>query len=212
MKYRIGPPAELLKEIGQVMVNYSECERSIHDIFRAVMSLDESQMYLLVAKANLNTEKMIPVIKAELHRIRPANLHESVLQGLADFTKSIPKRNAVAHWQWAVTEGREGFATNSLKVKPGFAPEDRQYTLNDLQRIAWEIARSAILLGNASMAMGFVSRRSLGGLNWSGDRYNFDSDFQAMGIQYALDRAQSFISDYESEHFPPEYSPSSRTS
>lgn len=211
MKYQIGPQPELLKEIGQVMVNYSECERSIHNIFRAVMSLDEGQMYLLVSKANLNAEKMIAVIKSEIRRIRPASLHDSLLQGLTDFTKSIPKRNSVAHWQWAATKGEEGLATNSLKAKPGQPPESRNYALKDLEMVAWEIARSAILLGNVAIAMRAVNRRSLGGSDWIGDRYEFDNRIKDQGVQYAIDRTHQFIADFETEHFSPEQPPSSDT-
>lgn len=211
MKYQIGPQPELLKEIGQVMVNYSECERSIHNIFRAVMSLDEGQMYLLVSKANLNAEKMVAVIKSEIHRIRPASLHNSILQGLTDFTKSIPKRNAVAHWQWAATKGEEGLATNSLKAKPGQCPEIKNYTLKDLERVAWEIARSAILLGNAAISMHAVNRGFLGSSDWAWDRYEFNSTFRDQDVQYAIDRTHQFISDFEAEHFSPEQPPSSDT-
>ncbi|PIB56176.1 hypothetical protein [Pseudomonas sp. 2995-1] len=209
MKYQIGPQPELLREIGQIMVNYSECERSIHDIFRAVMSLDKGQMYLLVSKANLNAEKMVTVIKSEMHRIRPATLHDSLLEGLADFTKSIPKRNAVAHWQWAVTKGDDGLATNSLKAKPEQPPESRNYTRKDLELIAWEIARAAILLANAAICMRSINRRSLGGTDWGVDRYEFDSGYLDQAAQYALERNQSFIAKFEAEHFATEQPPSS---
>lgn len=211
MKYQIGPQPELLREIGQVMVNYSECERSIHDIFRAVMSLDKDQMYLLVSKANLNAEKMITVIKSEIHRIRPDTLHDSLLQGLTDFTKSIPKRNAVAHWQWAVTKDENGLATNSLKAKPGQPPESRNYTQKDLELIAWEIARAAILLANTAICMRSINRRSLGGTDWDVDRYEFDSGYLDQAAQYAIQRNQSFIANFEAEHFAPEQPPSSGT-
>ncbi|MCV4343338.1 hypothetical protein [Pseudomonas capsici] len=211
MKYQIGPKPELLKEIGQIMVNYSECENSIHDIFRAVMSLDEDQMYLLVSKANLNSEKMVAVIKSEIHRIQPTILHNSILEGLTGFTKSIPKRNAVAHWQWAVTDGEEGLAMNSLKAKPRQSPEIRNYTLKDLELIAWEIAKSAILLANAAISMRSTKRRSLGGSDWRMDRYEFNNSHIDQLTKCALENTQSFIANFEAEHFAPEQPPSSGT-
>lgn len=206
MKYQIGPQPELLKEIGQVMVNYSECERSIHDIFRVAMSMDEDQMHLLVSKANLNTEKMIPVIKSVLHRIRPSSLHDSIMQGLSDFSKSVPKRNAVAHWQWAVTQGSVGMATNSLKAKPGQPAESRHYTLKELERIAWELARSAILLVNAATAMRSIGQ-PLADATWGRNPYEFESDSLDHAVAYATDRVQQFIRTFESENFPPSQSP-----
>jgi hypothetical protein len=212
VKYQIGPGPELLKEIGQVMVNYSECERSIHDIFRSVMSLDEHQMHLLVSKANLNSEKMIPVIKIELHRVRPAILHESILQALGDFTKSIPERNAVAHWQWAVTEGEEGMATNSLRAKPGQPVERRDFALKDLEKISWKVARAAMLLSNAATLMHLISRQSLADGNWARDRYEPDAELRDQMIQHAIDVTQRHIKAYEAEHFQSEPSPSSDTS
>ncbi|AYL16353.1 hypothetical protein D9N00_18900 [Pseudomonas syringae pv. actinidiae] len=209
MKYRIGPEPELLKEIGQIMVNYSACEHAIHSIFRAVMSLDEQQTYLLVSKANLNAEKMVGVIKSELHRIRPLSLHESILSGLTDFTKSIPKRNTIAHWQWAVTTDQAGMATNSLKAKPGQDIETRDYSLKDLQLISWEIARATVLLTSAATMIRGVARQALAGNDWVGNRYEFDSDILNELIQYSIDRTRKFITDYEADNFPIEQPPSS---
>ncbi|KTB99534.1 hypothetical protein AO387_21575 [Pseudomonas syringae ICMP 11168] len=209
MKYRIGPEPELLREIGQIMVNYSACEHAIHSIFRAVMSLDEQQIYLLVSKANLNAEKMVGVIRSELHRIRPSSLHDPILSGLADFTKSIPKRNTVAHWQWAVTTDQTGLATNSLKSKPGQAVETRSFSLKDLELISWGIARAAILLESASNMMQPIARKTLVGNDWAGHQYELNSTMLNEQVQCAIDRTQSMISEYEAQNFPSEQPPSS---
>lgn len=211
MKYQIGPEPELLKEIGQVMVNYSQCESSIHGIFQTVMGLDEGQMYLLVSKANLNTEKMVAVIRSEIHQVRPTLLQQSVLDGLTLFTTSTPMRNAVAHWQWAVTTGLVGTAINSLKAKPNQDPDVRHYTLKDLQLISWQIAKATFLLMDASVLMTTATRSALAGESWRQLPYELAANIDRRNqlIEIAIQNIRQRIDEYEGEHFSSEPPPSS---
>lgn len=197
LKYRIGPPPDLLQEIGQIMVNYSECERAIYGIFRNVMSLGEQDAYLLVKHANLNAEKMTCIIRAEISRIKPQGLIKPLLEALDIFKLSIEHRNIVAHWQWAVTEGDSGLAFNSLKAKPGAQHEGRAYNLVELKATAWRLTKAAILLDTVSITMFEVRKSVLSYPSWAPNNYRNETALDEFMINITLSQTREKLEQVE---------------
>lgn len=198
-QYKIGPGPDLTREIGQIIVNYSECERSIFNIFRGVMSMSEHDAYLLVRHANVNAEKMLAVIKAEIARVKPAILVEPIKEALDAFKSAIEHRNIVAHWQWAVTEGDTGLAFNAIKSKPGEPQAGKPFELTELKATAWKLAKAATLLANASIMMFTSKPTSLSQGAWSPNAYSNRTAQDEWMIQVALDRLREQLQKVEEQ-------------
>jgi hypothetical protein len=198
-QYSIGPGPDLTKEIGQIIVNYSECERSIFDVFKNIMNLSSHDAYLLVKHANMNSEKMLAVIKAEINRVKPAALIPAIREALDLFKSSIEHRNIVAHWQWAVTDGSAGLAFNDLKAKPGEQNNGRLFELSELQTTAWKLAKAAILLGNAAVMMFERMPSALSQGGWAPSTYSSRGAADEMMIKLALDQVRQHIQRIEEQ-------------
>ncbi|MGX1174288.1 hypothetical protein [Pseudomonas sp. R151218B TE3479] len=192
-RYQIGPAPELLQEIGQIMVAYSECERSIFAIFKGVMSLDEQDAYLLVKHANLNAEKMLSIIRVQIQRIKPDCLEGPLCEALEIFKRSIEHRNIVAHWQWALTDGTSGLAFNALKAKPGELLNGRSYELEELKLTAWQLAKAAILLGTVAVSMFEVRRTLPTNPGWSPNYYSNRDKQDELIVQSAIDLVREHL-------------------
>lgn len=198
-QYQIGPGPDLTREIGQIIVNYSECERSIFDIFRRVMSLSDHDAYLLVRHANVNAEKMLAVIKAEIARVKPKVLAESIQEALDIFKSAIEHRNIVAHWQWAATEGDTGLAFNSIKSKPGEPQPGRPFELAELKATAWKLAKAATLLANASIMMFTSKSTSLSEGGWTTKPYPNRTALDEWLVEEALGRIREQLQRVEDQ-------------
>lgn len=196
-QYSIGPGPELTKEIGQIMVNYSECERSIFNLFKNVMNLSGHDAHLLVKHANMNPEKMLAVIRLELNKVKPAVLIPSIREALDLFKSSIEHRNIVAHWQWAVTDGETGLAFNDLKSKPGEQSTGRLFELGELRATAWKLAKAAILLAQANVMMFERKSSVLSHGNWAPNAYSNRGAMDEAMISQALDQVWSHIQNVE---------------
>ncbi|MNJ47219.1 hypothetical protein D3C77_423710 [compost metagenome] len=198
-QYQIGPGPELTREIGQIIINYSECERSIFEIFKNIMNLSEHDSYLLVRHANMNAEKMLAVIKAEINRIKPSSLVEPVKEALDLFKSAIEHRNIVAHWQWAVTDGDTGLAFNAMKAKPGESQSGRPFELSELKSTAWKLAKAAVLLSNAAIMMFAPQRGVLTQGGWAPSGYSNRGATDEWMIGYALDKLRDHLQRVESQ-------------
>ncbi|RZI32370.1 hypothetical protein [Pseudomonas orientalis] len=195
--YRIGPSAELLKEIGQIMVNYSECERAIYSVFRNIMSLDQGDTYLLVKHANLNAEKMSAIIRAKIDQVKPSSLIEPLREGLNFFKSSIEHRNIVAHWQWALTEGDTGLAFNSMKSKPDEPEAGRAYDIVELKTTAFRLAKAATLINTVSITMYEVRRQILAYPGWEPNSYSNRTAIDEWIITFSLDKTRDHLDRIE---------------
>lgn len=204
-KYRIGPPAELTQEIGQVVVNYSECERAIFSIFRLVMHLSDEDAYLLVKHANLHADKMSFIIGHKIDQIRPGLLADPLTKALQEFKRLGQKRNVLAHWQWAVTESDTGLAFNSIKGKLGEAGRGHPYSLDDLKTIASDLAKTAAMLNFISLGIRPCGALTVNSADWRQGSYSSMLD-DAM-LQYALDRLTERL-DLDKGKPPSEQEPS----
>ncbi|MDU9394310.1 hypothetical protein [Pseudomonas sp. zfem002] len=198
-QYQIGPGPDLTREIGQIIVNYSECERSIFDIFRNIMSLSDHDAYLLVRHANVNAEKMLAVIKTEIARVKPAVLVEPIKEALDAFKSAIEHRNIVAHWQWAVTEGDTGLAFNAIKSKPNERQAGKPFELSELKATAWKLAKAATLLANAAIMMFTRKPASLSQGAWAPNGYSNRTVLDEWMIEVALARIQEQLQNVEDQ-------------
>jgi hypothetical protein len=195
--YRIGPSADLLKEIGQIMVNYSECERAIYNVFRNIMSLDQRDAYLLVKHANLNAEKMSAIIRAEIDRVKPSTLVEPLREGLDLFKFSIEHRNIVAHWQWALTEGDTGLAFNSLKAKPDEPQVGRAYDIEELKTTAFRLVKAATLINTVSITMFEARKQILAYPGWGPNSYSNRTAIDEWVIKISLEPTRDHLGRVE---------------
>lgn len=198
-QYQIGPGPDLTREIGQIIINYSECERSIFDIFKSIMRLSDHDAFLLVRHANLNSEKMMAVIKAEITRIKPGILVDPLKEALNIFKSTIEHRNVVAHWQWAVTKGDTGLAFNAMKSKAGEHQSGRQFELSELKATAWKLAKAATLLANVAIMM-FASKPTVlsqGG--WAPSGYSNRGALDEWMIGTSLDRIRGHLEKVEDQ-------------
>lgn len=195
--YRIGPSADLLKEIGQIMVNYSECERAIYSVFRNIMSLDQGDAYLLVKHANLNAEKMSAIIRAEIDRVKPSSLVTVLREALDLFKSSIEHRNIVAHWQWALTDGETGLAFNSLKAKPNEPQTGRPYDILELKTTAFRLAKAATLINTVAITMFEVRKQILADPGWGPNSYSNRNATDEWMIKISLETTRDHLDRVE---------------
>ncbi len=170
--YRAGPSDDLLKAIGQIMVNYSECERAIYSVFCNIMALDQGSAYLLIKHANLNAEKMSAIIRAKIDSVKPSVLVDPLREGLDLFKSSIEHRNIVAHWQWALTEGDTGLAFNSLKAKPDEPQIGRAFDIVELKTTGFRLIKAATLINTVSITMFEVRNQILAYPGWGPNSYS----------------------------------------
>lgn len=198
--YRIGPPTELLEQIGQIMVNYSECERAIFEIFKSVMNISEKDGYLLVRITKINTEKMLEIIKQKIESINPKPLIEPLQEGISLFKKSVTLRNMIAHWQWAITDGEAGLAFDSIKAKPEAKGDGRNFKLSELKSVAWVLAKSAMLLGQVSIMIRPSQPLQLSMGGWASNNYSTEIELYEEIIKLNLTRTQEIIHQYEKAH------------
>ncbi|WP_439871362.1 hypothetical protein [Pseudomonas syringae] len=195
--YRAGPSAELLNEIGQIMVNYSECEHAIYNVFRNTMSLDQGAAYLLVKHANLNAEKMSAIIRAEIDSVKPSALIDPLREGLELFKSSIEHRNIVAHWQWALTEVDAGLAFNSLKAKPDEAKVGRVYDIVELKATAFRLFKAAALINTVAITMLEVRKQILAHPDWGANSYSSRTEIDEWMIKIPLQTTRDHLNRVE---------------
>lgn len=206
--YRIGPEPELLAQIGQIIVNYSECERAIFQIFKGVMDLTPEDGQLLVKAGNVNPEKMIAIVQKKMDGIQPALLRKPLRESIALFRSTIEFRNVVAHWQWAISDGETGFATNSIKDLPGAEPVGKSIQLSELKSKAWVLAKAASMLNHVAICMYPVPRIELSGPAWEPGYYSRRGQMDELMLGIALLKTQEMLSRVEASMAPAEPEPS----
>lgn len=198
-RYQIGPGPELLQQIGQILVNHSECERAIFGIFKGVLNLSENDAYLLAKQNVLNAEKMANIILEERDRIQPSLLQAPLEEAIRLFRSSIQLRNEVAHWQWAVTDGQSGFASNSIKGKPSSTIQGKEYDLPQLRDGAWLLAKAATLLNQVAISMFARDVSMLSDPTWQPSGYRFDTSLNELMVNFALDQTREMLERIEAE-------------
>lgn len=198
-RYKIGPGPELLQEIGQILVNYSECERAIYNIFKSVMSLSEEDAYLLVKYGNINPEKMLAIVLSKHDRIMPPLLRQPLKEAVSLFKGSIELRNEVAHWQWAITDGKSGLAFNSIKSKPEATGNGKTYELSELQKGAWRLAKSAVLLNQIAVSMFAEHSSKLSCSAWAPCNYNAPRAVDELMVEFSLSQTRKMLDRVEAE-------------
>lgn len=199
-RYQIGPEPDFLQQIGQILVNYSECERVIFGIFKAVMRLSEEDAYLLVKYGNLNPEKMLTIVVTHTDRIRPSLLREPLKEAIKLFKDSIALRNEVAHWQWAITDGTAGLAFNSIKGRPDAINTGKSYELSELRHGAWLLAKAAMLLNHVAVCMYEDHSSKLSGPAWAPCNYSIRDELDEWALGFSLQRTREMFDPAQAEN------------